>query len=131
MGISYSKNSNNSIVENEQLSNWISLHPVAILSGYWEYYPSRVNYATFLVNSMSLEISSNTTLQTSCIWVEKFYPLTLSEKKYKAELSWEKIKVFSSFDRRMSLWRQNFVSEAYLEHSWTSMIGLFAKIVNS
>ena len=47
MGISYSKNSNNSIVENEQLSNWISLHPIAILSGYWEYYPSRVNYATF------------------------------------------------------------------------------------
>ena len=67
MGISYSKNSNNSIVENEQLSNWISLHPIAILSGYWEYYSSRVNYATFLVNSMSLEISSNTTLQTSCI----------------------------------------------------------------
>ena len=81
---------------------------------------------------MSLEISSNTTLQPSCIWVAtKFYPLTLSEKKYKAELSWDKIKVFSSFDRRMSLCRQKFVSEAYLEHSWTSMIGLFAKTVNS
>ena len=33
-----------------------------ILSGYWEHYPRGVNYATVLVNSMSLEISSATTL---------------------------------------------------------------------
>ena len=71
MGISYSKDSNNSIVKNKQkqLSNSkierllvtsiIKFDIIfAILSGYWEHDPSRVSYTTFSVNSMSLEISS-------------------------------------------------------------------------
>ena len=71
----------------------------AILSGYWEHYSSRVNYETFLINSVSLEISSTTTLKPSCIWVKSFDALTLPLKILK---SWHKLKVLSSFDSRIS-----------------------------
>ena len=68
------KRSNNSIVPNKQLWNSkmdgiivtskIKLANIifVILSGHWEHYPNRANHATFLVNSMSIEMSSTTNL---------------------------------------------------------------------
>ena len=90
MGISYSKDSKNSIIKNkqQQLSNSkierlfvtsiIKFDIVfVILSGYWEHYPSRVNCATFSVTLMSLEISSITYLpHPSCTWDKNFDPHT-------------------------------------------------------
>ena len=56
---------------------------IVILSGYWEHYPNRVNYATFLVNSMSLEMSPPPPFHPSCTWVKYFDPLILPAKKQK------------------------------------------------
>ena len=86
MGISYSKDSKNSIVKNkqQQLSNSkierlfvtsiIKFDIIfVILSGYWEHYPSRVNCATFSATLMSLEISSITYLpHPSYTWDKNF-----------------------------------------------------------
>ena len=77
MGISNSKGSNNLIVKNKQLRNlkierlfitFITKFVImifAILPNYREHYPSSVNYKTFLINSVSLEISTTTSLTLS------------------------------------------------------------------
>ena len=87
MGISYSNYSNNSIVPDTQPWNskidrlFITsiikfvIIVLATLSDYWEHYSNRVNYRTFLGNSMSLELKIT--------WVKNFDPLTLPAKKQK------------------------------------------------
>ena len=126
MGISYSKNSKNSIVKNkqQQLSNSkierlfvtsiIKFDIIfVILSGYWEHYPSRVNCATFSATLMSLEISSITYLpHPSYTWDKNFDTHTPRKKK---QPSCGKIMVLF-FGSRMSVWRLKFVQASSSQH---------------
>ena len=126
MGISYSKDSKNSIVKNkqQQLSNSkierlfvtsiIKFDIVfVILSGYWEHYPSRVNCVTFSVTLMSLEISSITYLpHPSCTWDKNFDPHTPWKKNSQvAAKLW-----CSFFGSRMSVWRLKFAQASSSQH---------------